>query len=196
MRRASFNKIEMKKLLFIFLGISVLFSCSRGSKTPEYRTHSDAENEFVSSLTAVDTTAMLGLTDKFMNLVKDGNVEEAVDMITVLSQNVVYKPSDRYYLELVNRFRSMQIDSFTLLDYFFTTEGNNDVCYLTESNAVPGADPIKFKITFNPIKVDGEWYLALKDGNQSSKLLPKDKQIHDMAPAPESIRLNTRPSEQ
>lgn len=120
-------------------------------------------------------------------------MEEAVDMITVLSNNVVYKPSDRYYLELVSRFRSMRISSYNIEKYYFTTEGNNDVCYLTKSVTSDGEATMEIRITFNPIKVDGTWYLALKDGNQSSKLLPKDRQIHDMAPAPESVRLNTKP---
>lgn len=196
MRRASFNKIEMRRILFILLGISILCSCNRSSKAPVYRTHLDAENEFVASLSASDTTAMLGLTDKFMSLVKDGYVVDAVNMITVLSNSVVYKPSDNYFDELVNRFSSMQIASYNLAGYYFTTEGNNDVCYQTVSKSVNGREPKNVKVTFNPIKVDGEWFLTLKDGNQSSKFLPKDKQVNDLAPAPESIRLNKRPSEQ
>lgn len=186
----------MKKVLYILLGLAFVCSCHHGSRVPAYKTHLDAETEFVKSLSASDTAAVLGLTDRFMSLVRDGDVADAVGMITVVSQNVVYKPSDRYFLELVNRFTNMDVDSFTLLDYYFTTEGNNDVRYMTESTPDGAAAPIKVKVTFNPVKVDGQWYLALKDGNQSSKFLPKDKQIHDMAPAPESIRLNTRPSEQ
>lgn len=142
-------------------------------------------------MSANDTTAVLDLTGLFMSLVQSDRVEQAVDMITVLSQGVVYKPSDDYYDELVNRFRGLHINSYKLDKYFFTTEGNNDVCYVTECGSE--SNPMILKITFNPICVEGKWYLALKDGNQSSKLLPNDKQVHDMAPAPSKVRLNTRP---
>lgn len=159
------------------------------------KTAKDAEIEFTSGLTASDTAAVLNMTDTFMSLVKEDRVEEAVSMITVLSQGVVYKPADEYFVELVNRFRGMKIASYQLYKYYFTTEGNNDVCYITESEPQQNGQSMTVKVTFNPLNVDGQWYLALKDGNQSSKLLPLDKQIHDMAPAPKKIRLNKRPSD-
>ncbi|MDO5443853.1 MAG: hypothetical protein Q4G10_09300 [Bacteroidia bacterium] len=183
----------MKRILYILLGLALLCSCGSRSKAPSMRTQKDAEEEFTSSLTVNDTTVVLNLTETFMSLVKADKVEEAVDMITVLSQEVVYKPSDDYYAELVDRFRGMKISSYELYKYYFTTEGNNDVCYVAESHAF-GNTPTNIKVTFNPICVDGKWFLALKDGNQSSKLLPEDKQVHDMAPAPAKVRLNTRPS--
>ena len=186
----------MKRILYIFVGLVLLCSCAGRSNSPVWKTQKDAEEEFVSTLTAADTAAVLELTDKFMSLVKDDKVEDAVGMVTVLFEGVLYKPSDDYFVELVNLYRSMRIASYTLDKYFFTTEGNNDVSYMTESKTIVGDSPMKLRVVFNPVKVDDSWYLALKDGTQSSKLLPKDKQIHDMAPAPESIRLNTRPSEQ
>ena len=160
--------------------------------TDNVKTHIEAEEEFLSTLTESDTTAVLGLADKFMSLVKEGSVSEAVDMITVLYEGVVYKPADEYYSELVSRFTRMKIISYELYKYYFTTEGNNDVCYDAYFIPAAGSEPMKIKITFNPIKVDGAWMLSLKDGNQSSKLLPKDKQVHDMAPAPAPVRLNVR----
>ena len=182
----------MKKILYILLVLGLVSSCSSRGSAPVFKTQKDAEEEFTSSLTARDTTVVLNLTETFMSLVQTDRVEEAVDMITVLSQGVVYKPSDSYYAELVNRYRGMKILSYKLDKYYFTTDGNNDVCYVTECGSLDS--PMVFKLTFNPICVDGKWYLALKDGNQSSKLLPKDKQIHDMAPAPAKVRLNTSPS--
>lgn len=174
--------------------MSIICSCHSGSKSPSVKTQKMAEDEFVSSLTAADTTSMLGLTDRFMSLVAEDKVESAVDMVTVLYHGVVYKPSQEYYDELVSRFRGMNLASYELEKYYFTTEGNNDVCYRTESKPLADGSSFKVKVTFNPIKVDGVWYLALKDGNQSSKFLPKDKQVHELAPAPAAVRLNKKPS--
>ena len=46
------------------------------------------------------------------------------------------------------------------------------------------------KLMFNPVYIDGSWYLTFKDGSQSSRDLPLDKQIHELAPAPNAPRLN------
>ena len=48
------------------------------------------------------------------------------------------------------------------------------------------------KLMLNPVYVDGQWYLTFKEVGQSSKALPKEKQIHDLAPAPNAPRLNKR----
>ena len=183
----------MKRILYILIGLVLICSCgSRVSSTIE-KTQKDAELNFTSTLTVDDTTAVKNLTETFLSLVMEDKVEDAVSMINVLSYGVVYKPSDDYFDELVDRFRGMHISSYSLEKVYFTTEGNNDVCYSTVSHMYGSDQPMNIKITFNPIKVDGKWYLALKDGNQSSKLLPKDKQVHDLAPAPPKVRLNTRP---
>jgi hypothetical protein len=42
------------------------------------------------------------------------------------------------------------------------------------------------------VYVDGQWYLTFKDGSQSSLDLPVDKQVHELAPAPDAPRLNKR----
>lgn len=184
----------MKRILYIVFCLVIISSCGPKVKSSDLKTQKDAELEFTSSLTVNDTTAVLNLTDTFMSLVKEDKVEDAVSMITVLYQGVLYKPSDKYFQELVDRYRNMKISSYELQQIFFTTEGNNDVCYSTEAHMFGSSEPMNIKITFNPICVDGNWYLALKDGNQSSKLLPKDKQVHELAPAPAKVRLNTKPS--
>jgi hypothetical protein len=49
------------------------------------------------------------------------------------------------------------------------------------------------KLMFNPVFIDGQWYLTFKDGSQSSKDLLPENQVHEMAPAPKDIRLNKKP---
>jgi hypothetical protein len=44
----------------------------------------------------------------------------------------------------------------------------------------------------NPVYVNGKWFLTFKDLGQSSKALPADKQIHELAPAPTAPRLNKK----
>lgn len=49
------------------------------------------------------------------------------------------------------------------------------------------------KLMFNPVFIDGTWYLTFKDGNQSSRDMREENQIHELAPAPTAPRLNLKP---
>lgn len=184
----------MKKTLFI-LAVTALLVSSCG---PRYsgdngeKTQKDAEAEFVSSLSPSDSLALMEKTEKCMSLFAEGNVAEAVDMIHVLYNSVVYKKSASYTAELINRFTSFPVLSYKLNYVSFSTQGNNDVSY---TYLFGPDDAYSMKLMFNPVFVDGEWYLTFKDGSQSSRDLPLNKQIHEMAPAPADIRLN-KPAEQ
>lgn len=181
----------MKKVIFILAALTVLASCNRG---PKYsgahgeKTQIDAEKEFVSSISNVDSLAVVTLSDRFMSLLKDGKISEAVDMIYVLHDNVLYQKNDSFSNDLIRRFTMFPVVSYKLNYFSFSTAGNNDVSYtysFTEDEASS-----KMKLMFNPVKIDDVWYLTMKDGSQSSKDLPKDKQINDMAPAPAEVRIN------
>ena len=188
---------RMKKLLFLFAALAILASCapkpkysgSRGEKTQK-----DAEAEFVSSLTKSDEEAVLALADECMGKFQAGQVDEALDMIHVLYNGVVYKKSASYTAQLLQRFRMFPVLSFERLYHSFSTEGNNDVSYSYVFAPASGNSPAQtMKLMFNPVYSDGDWYLTFKDGSQSSLDLPVDKQVHELAPAPQAPRLNKRP---
>lgn len=188
----------MKKVVFILAVICTLVSCNN---SPKYsgmhgeKTQKDAEAEFTSALSSADSTAVLNLAEKCMTLLSEGQVTEAVDMIHVLYNNVVYKKSDSYTAELISRFKLFPVVSYKLNYFSFSTEGNNDISYTYAFGPADasGSAP-EMKLMFNPVFVDGEWFLTFKDGSQSSRDLPKDKQIHEMAPAPKDITVN-RPAQ-
>lgn len=183
----------MKKLLFILAAIALLSSCHHYSGSHGEKTQKDAEAEFVSGLSQSDSTSVLDLTEKFMQSLQAGKIEDAVDMIYVLYQNVLYAKSESFTTELYQRFAVFPVKSFKRDYYSFSTEGNNDVCYTYEfASHDKNGNAREIKLMFNPVCVDGKWYLTLKEPNQSSKNLLPSKQIHELAPAPEKITLNTR----
>ena len=49
------------------------------------------------------------------------------------------------------------------------------------------------KLTLNPVKVEGGWYLTLKDAYMSSKAIVPERQMSPNALAPDTLRLNRRP---
>ena len=188
------NSFSMKRLIFILSILALVASCRSHSSNGQ-KTQKDAEAEFLSSLTQTDQDDVLNLADDCMTKLRDGLVREAVDMIYILHDDVVYQKSDAYTEELVNRFeRVFPVRSFERRYYSFSTEGNNDISYVY-SFGDPDDKSHTMRLMFNPVFVEGQWYLTLKDGSQSSKDLPIEKQIHELAPAPQAIRLNKQPSE-
>ena len=187
----------MKKIVFILSLLVLVASCKSGvrySGAHGEKTQKDAEAEFLSSLSESDEDAVLNMAEDFMKKLQDGQVEEAVDMIYVLHNNVVYKKSAEYTDQLVNRFgRMFPVVTYERRYYSFSTEGNNDISYSYTFGPERNGQAPTMRLMFNPVFVDGQWYLTFKDGSQSSKDLPVDKQINAMAPAPKSIRLNKPP---
>ena len=187
----------MKKLFILLAAVAVLVSCH---SRPKYsgahgeKTQKDAEAEFVASLTQSDEDAVLALADECMSKFQAGQLDEALDMIHVLHNNVVYKKSASYTAQLKQRFEAYPVLSFERLYHSFSTEGNNDISYSYVFEPANGNIPASTrKLMFNPVYIDGKWYLTFKDGSQSSRDLPLDKQVNDLAPAPAAPRLNTRP---
>lgn len=179
----------MKKLFVLFAFILLTVSCghhysgSNGEKT-EY----DAEKEFTEGLTQTDSTAMLVESEKFIQKLIGGQIDEAVDMLYVLSGSELYRKSLSYTQELTERFQ-MFVGSGYKLDYYaFSTQGNNDVCYMLNLGGAEVGPNIR--LTLNPVLIEGKWYLTLKDGAQPSQAMAPDQQIHPLAPAPEDITLH------
>lgn len=176
----------MKRFFVLLALVSVFVSCgpkysgSRGEKTQK-----DAEAEFLASLSQSDQDAVLSLSDDFMSKLQAGQVEEAVDMIYVLYNDMIFKKSDAYTSEIVKRFKAFPVLSFERNYYSFSTEANNDVSYTYVFRKGKSGSPDQtVKLMLNPVLADGQWYLTFKDGTQSSKDLPVEKQIHELAPAP------------
>lgn len=187
----------MKKLFILLVAFAVLASCgpkSNYSGSNGEKTQKDAEAEFVTSLTNDSQEAVLALADECMGMLQSGQVEEALDMIYVLYDDVVYKKSDSFTSDLAMRFRMFPVRSFERLYYSFSTEGNNDISYSYVFEPAKDGKPAQtMKLMFNPVYVDGEWYLTFKDVGQSSRDLPVENQIHELSPAPSAPRLNKKP---
>lgn len=190
------NSFMMKKNLYILAAAFILASC--GSR-PYYsglhgeKTQKDAEAEFVSSIKSVDSLTVLAQGEKCMQLLKENKLDDALSMLNILHENTVMPLPEAYADHLRQRFSIMPVYDFTF-DYFaFSTEGNNDLAYKIEF-APKNADGIAptMKFTFNPVKVDGKWYLTLKDPGMSSKSMSPESRLHDMAPAPEKIKLGSK----
>lgn len=175
-----------RTILFLFLALALLSSCK---SKPKMRLYQDAERDFQASLVLNDTLDVLSLGQNFMGALKAGEIDTAVDNIYVVYENVLYRVADSSLDQLKARFRRFPVADYQLVSYNFSTPGINDLVYRYSINGPVGDGPA-MKIALNPVKVEGSWYLTLKDAYMSSKDLAPEDQISPYAPAPDTLRLN------
>ena len=175
----------MKRIfVFLFLALVLLASCK-----PKPYLYKDAEQDFQASLVLSDTLDVLALGQNFMGALKAGEVDEALTNLYVVYDNVLYRVADSSLSQLKARFRRFPVSDYERVSLNFSTPGINDLVYRYSINGPVGSGPA-MKIAFNPVKVEGSWYLTLKDAYMSSKDLAPEDQISPYAPAPDTLRLN------
>lgn len=177
-------------MLFFCIG-SLLGSCSTKTRQEEkIKTQKEAEDEFLATLSAADSSAVLDLCSKCMDFLKAKETEKAFDMLYAINNNGIAKPlSAQKREELNKRFQRFPVIQYRLEYFSFSTQGNNDVKYKIEFTPRTDAEisGSTMGFMFNPIKVDGQWILTIKDGRQPSREVATP--LHDDAPAPVDVIL-------
>ena len=186
----------MKKIFAVLCTLCLLAACHNTGKKQKEATFESAQEAFVATLTAEDTTAVLAATDEVMSLLKDGKIDDALSHIYVVNDDVLYRPDDASLLRLKSNFTNFPVLSYKVTDFAFQTSAINDVTYqYVFAEGQDGSSPATFKIAFNPIKIENQWYLTFKDGGSTSKTMQEDYQMNPMSPAPNDVRLPEKPSE-
>lgn len=132
----------------------------------------EAEAQFASELQNADTTQVLDMGAAFMESLKEGNVDQALDMLYTREMSdttgtTLRKLNDKELMALKQRFELMPVLSYEIDHYDFSIPSLNDLKYKYVFN--PDSPMGTQKIMFNPIKRDGRWYLMLKQHDQPAK---------------------------
>ena len=180
--------MKIDKIVFILLLSCLLFSCGRKETKERMKTYADAEKEFVSSLTKKDSIAILEMSQKCMDSLKAGNVEAALGMLYVIKAGEVVRLTDENKEDFKKHFCTFPVVDYHLEYFSFSTQGCNDLKYKIEfaRKGADGSAPAMAFI-FNPVKIDGTWYLCVKNRNQSSKEMLNPRESN--SPAPGEVRL-------
>ena len=159
----------MKKLVYV--GMCLLALLATTSCNKKGQTKAEESQEFRNSLTNTDTLSMLNICDSCMMLLQDKNLEGALAMLYEYDDSTgqVSSLSDETRQRYERLFNMFPVLSFQRVKYTFMLEGLNDVKYDVvfaeeehpEVNGVP-----KTSFMFNPVRVDGTWYLTVKRGDQ------------------------------
>ena len=165
----------MKKILYF--GICLLTLTAAVSCTDKPKTKADQAQEFRNSLTETDTLRMLVISDSCMTLLQNSDLDGAMAMLYEYDDSTgqVSPLSDETRQRYQRLFTMFPVKSYQRVKYTFMLEGLNDVKYDVifaeeehpEVNGVP-----KTSFMFNPVRVDGTWYLTVKRGDQDIARVP------------------------
>lgn len=160
----------MKNLAYImFIALVAVFVSSCKEKTRMQQVQ-----EFRNSLSSTDTTQMLKLCSDCMELLKAQKVESALSMLYEYNDSTkeVQPLTDKTRKQYERRFKVFPVLEYTMDYYSFQLEGVNDVKYritfALEENPEQNGNAVT-AMMFNPVKVDGVWYLTIKNGTEFDK---------------------------
>lgn len=162
--------MKKKDLLYIFVLLAV--SCFLSS-CAEKKKQSTPKEKFLMGLTAEDTAQVLNISRSCMDTLKAGNIDEALKMLYIMRDGkAVSLPAEKEQ-QLRKNFKYFPVVDYKLDYYSFSSTDNNDVKFQIEFFKHTGPDdhtPNTIGFMFNPVKIDGVWYLVVKEASQQTTL--------------------------
>ncbi len=131
-------------------------------------TLAEAEQVFASSLSSNDTTELMAISSAFMDSLKNGSIDAAVAMLYEPDPNGGVRPvNEKTAEQLRARYTTYPVKSWRMDHMDLSIPSINDLKFIYQLSDEPGMPGMA--IMFNPTKVDGKWYLMLKQENQPAK---------------------------
>ncbi len=152
----------MKKVLLPITILAMIFfiACTGTEKKSASQAYQDG-------LTSQDSTIMLQKCDSCMQLLSEGNIEGALDMLVLYDDSLqqVSPLTDETRASYKRKFTLFPVLKYELKYVSFMESGLNDAKYEVQFGPDEAGAP-KTSYMFNPVKVDGQWYLCVKTGTQ------------------------------
>jgi hypothetical protein len=172
------------KNLFKFFVLSLvvsLVSCHSSKKTEEQP--EEDVNAFVEGLTAEDTIQVIKLTTDYLDLLKNNQVDEALDMLCELKNDTIYPLSDETREQLRSTINMFPVLSYNIDVLFLRNELDNEIRFTTEFFEKPEGDnrPNTTKGVLYPCKVDGRWILSMVQRGYNEEAEKLKKEMEDEA---------------
>lgn len=156
-------KKYLLRLLYVSISILCFYSCgNKGSNSPR-----EQKKDFSTTLSAADTAFVLKQTRECMECLKMGKIEEAIDMLSMLSDTKISSLSEEAKQQLRKRCRLFPVLDYSLAYFSFIADTVNDVKYIVKfKEGTKNHKPNTIGFMFNPVKKDGQWHLTIKQATQ------------------------------
>ena len=155
--------IMNKKFVLLVALFAISFVSCKRSTTPA----PGEPTEFQLGMTAEDSATIVNLGDSCMTYLKDGKIEQALGMLCLYDDSLeqISPLTDEVRASYQKKFIMFPVREYELSYFSFTEQGFNDLKYNVIFGPEAAGSP-KTSYMFNPVKVDGEWHLAVKNAMQ------------------------------
>ncbi len=168
----------MKKVLYvvpIFLLILAV-ACSGGKKEGVQIAHPRFDEHM--TRTAQDSADVLNLTNRFLDLLKAEQYDDALNMLyTFNSEDSIIQPiSDARRQEMLNTFGTFPVLNYEIDTVLMYTDYDTEVRYIYEFFKKPEGStmPNTMNGTVCPHRYEGQWYLTVPT-EKSERLFEKNR---------------------
>lgn len=150
-------------VILLFVGISVFSSCS---SKKEDKIIPSSHDQFVSTLTSVDTTEVLNLCQEFFSKLTQGDKEGAIAMLSLSTDTGdLLDMNDDKKTQLTRQFTMFPVLDNHLVDYKFGDAADNLMRFkVVFARDEQGKEEV-INFGLNPIRKDGKWYLTVRNAS-------------------------------
>jgi len=158
------NSIKMRRFFFFvvtILALSLFVSCKNDKSV-----QNTGDEVYVMQLDAKDTIEVFSLTEKYLDYLKQGNLDGALSMLNYLDSDGKIQPVPE---KVAMRHRST-LENFLGLNYridhvTFLKETDCELKYVATLFEKKEGDnrPNEIGFYIRPMRIDGKWYLTLAD---------------------------------
>ena len=136
----------------------LLWACSDGKKTPAVG--QQGEPQMV--LSANDTATVLQLSNDFLELVKNGQIDEAIARLYVLEGDEVQPLPEKMRENCYATLDAFEIKGYAVNSFTFNSETDTEVRYsLYLKDPATTSNPPAINGLILPVRRDGTWYITL-----------------------------------
>lgn len=123
---------------------------------------------------AADTADVLNLTRRFLDTLKDNDIDGALTQLYELKDGSMYPLSDKRAAEIRRNMEDFPVLSYKIDKLLMYSDTDTEVRYTIEFFEKPegSTQPNTLKCSVNPVRVSGQWYLTIaeqtREGNSSN----------------------------
>lgn len=155
------------KYIFFAFSLIFLFACSKGGKkaTKESGVNLDPRASEYMQRSKVDTLALMHNTEEYLDLLKSGEIDQALDKLYEASGDTVLPISQEKKEKIRNMMTVFPVLNYKIDTLLLFSETDTEVRYTIEffEKAEDDPRPNTLQCVINPRRVGYYWYLTVSD---------------------------------
>ena len=161
------KQIQTLTKALVVLTVTALFALSLlscGTRSGR-ATAQDEGEEYLSSLTKADTASLLSIADSCMTLLTNGEYEKAFGGVGYVDGETIEAMTPEMIARTAMSFKNLGVHGFERSGFELTNPELNTVSYRLKiggPSASSGTVTPTTGFAFNAYRIDGHWYLSLK----------------------------------